>query len=96
MTDSGIPADANSNGSTAVIAGGETRGVQHSEQGVVPSLFHRVRHTNSILALAVSKQYIYAGTQGGEILVGLPLGHFSVWWNLRAEFICIGLVVGDV
>jgi di- and tripeptidase len=40
------------------------------EHGLVPALVHRVRHTSSILALAVSQQYIYAGTQAGEILVG--------------------------
>lgn len=33
-----------------------------------PELFHRVQHDSSILALAVSEQYIYAGTQEGEIL----------------------------
>jgi len=28
-----------------------------------------MKHDKSILALAVSSQYIFAGTQGGEILV---------------------------
>lgn len=36
-----------------------------------PALSHRMKHDKSILALAVSAQYIFAGTQGGEILVGL-------------------------
>jgi di- and tripeptidase len=36
---------------------------------VVPGLAHRMKHDKSILALAVSSQYIFAGTQGGEILV---------------------------
>jgi di- and tripeptidase len=36
--------------------------------GRPPELFHRIRHDSSILALAVSDQYIYAGTQDGEIL----------------------------
>jgi di- and tripeptidase len=35
-----------------------------------PALSHRMKHDKSILALAVSAQYIFAGTQGGEILVG--------------------------
>ena len=34
-----------------------------------PALTHRMKHDKSILALAVSSQYIFAGTQGGEILV---------------------------
>src|SRR5438067_9862957 len=38
--------------------------------GPTPTLFHRVRHDKSILALVVSDKYIFAGTQGGEILVG--------------------------
>lgn len=35
----------------------------------IPALSHRMKHDKSILALAVSSQYIFAGTQGGEILV---------------------------
>jgi di- and tripeptidase len=34
-----------------------------------PMLAHRMKHDKSILALVVSSQYIFAGTQGGEILV---------------------------
>jgi len=33
-----------------------------------PELLHRVQHDSSILTVAVSDQYIYAGTQEGEIL----------------------------
>jgi di- and tripeptidase len=33
-----------------------------------PELLHRVQHDSSILAVAVSDRYIYAGTQEGEIL----------------------------
>jgi di- and tripeptidase len=33
-----------------------------------PALLHRVQHNSSILAVAVSDNYIYAGTQEGEIL----------------------------
>ncbi|KAI9878928.1 MAG: hypothetical protein M1830_010112 [Pleopsidium flavum] len=38
-------------------------------KGSKPSLFHRVKNKRSILALVVSDQRIYAGTQGGDILV---------------------------
>ncbi|KAF9729742.1 hypothetical protein PMIN02_006935 [Paraphaeosphaeria minitans] len=38
------------------------------DHGRTPSLVHRMKHDKSILALAVSSQYIFAGTQGGEIL----------------------------
>ncbi|KAI9696482.1 MAG: hypothetical protein M1820_008110 [Bogoriella megaspora] len=34
-----------------------------------PALLHRMKHDKSILALAVSQDYIFAGTEGGEILV---------------------------
>lgn len=34
-----------------------------------PVLAHRMKHDKSILALAVSDSSIFAGTQGGEILV---------------------------
>jgi di- and tripeptidase len=42
-------------------------GDTQSEQ--LPTLLHRLRHSNSILALALSDECIYAGTHGGEILV---------------------------
>ena len=38
-------------------------------KGYAPSLFHKVNIQTSILALAVSKSCIYAGTQNGQILV---------------------------
>jgi len=34
-----------------------------------PALAHRMMHDKSILAIAISSQYIFAGTEGGEILV---------------------------
>ena len=30
---------------------------------------HRIRHNRSILAVAVSEEYLFGGTEGGEILV---------------------------
>ncbi|KAF2117023.1 hypothetical protein BDV96DRAFT_490259 [Lophiotrema nucula] len=40
-----------------------------SESSRIPALSHRMKHDKSILALAVSSKDIFAGTQGGEILV---------------------------
>ena len=34
-----------------------------------PRLLHRVKHDRSILSLAVSDNYVYAGSQSGDILV---------------------------
>jgi hypothetical protein len=34
-----------------------------------PKLLHRVKHERSILSLAVSEKFVYAGSQSGEILV---------------------------
>ncbi|KAK4958054.1 hypothetical protein LTR10_004479 [Elasticomyces elasticus] len=39
------------------------------ERNALPSLSHRLRHDSSILAIALSDEEIYAGTQSGEILV---------------------------
>ncbi|KAJ8105732.1 hypothetical protein OPT61_g10003 [Boeremia exigua] len=48
-----------------------------------PALSHRMKHDKSILALAVSSQYIFAGTQGGEILVWCTagFGHLYALWS---------------
>jgi di- and tripeptidase len=34
-----------------------------------PSLFHKIKNSKSILAVAVSESHIYAGSQGGDLLV---------------------------
>lgn len=39
------------------------------EQDALPILSHRMRHNKSILTIALSGDKIFAGTQGGEILV---------------------------
>ena len=44
-----------------------TRAASNAEDA--PRLDHRMRHDRSILAIALSDKYIYAGTQAGEILV---------------------------
>ena len=52
------------------IASSPRRPRQASEvQDALPVLAHRMRHNRSVLAIALSEKYIYAGTQGGEILV---------------------------
>ena len=38
-------------------------------QSDLPTLSHRLRYTSSILAITLSDEHIYAGTQAGEILV---------------------------
>ncbi|PVH98218.1 beta-Ala-His dipeptidase [Periconia macrospinosa] len=47
----------------------EANGLTKVEDLARPTITHRMKHDKSILALAVSEQYIFAGTQGGEILV---------------------------
>ena len=37
-----------------------------------PPLTHSLKHDKSILALAVSSESLFAGTEGGEILVSHP------------------------
>lgn len=39
-----------------------------------PTLFHQVKNQKSILALAVSDSKLYAGTQGGDLLVRHLIG----------------------
>ena len=40
-----------------------------SERAMTPILAHKLKHNKSILALAVSADTLFAGTEGGEILV---------------------------
>jgi di- and tripeptidase len=40
-----------------------------SEQPMTPVLSHKLKHNKSIHALAASADSIFAGTEGGEILV---------------------------
>ena len=49
-------------------AGAET-GKSEGMRGMTPVLTHKLRHNKSILALAVSSNTLFAGTEGGEILV---------------------------
>ena len=48
---------------------------QHEQNQVLtPILSHRVKDTRSILTLVVSGSRIFAGTQGGEIIVSSSVG----------------------
>ncbi|KAF2279148.1 beta-Ala-His dipeptidase [Westerdykella ornata] len=49
------------------IAPSETAALENGDRA--PCLVHQLKHDKSILALAVSATSIFAGTQGGEILV---------------------------
>ncbi|KAK7705960.1 hypothetical protein SLS57_009877 [Botryosphaeria dothidea] len=53
----------------AMALDGSIQMASSPKQFQAPGLFHRMRHDKSILALAVSAEYIFAGTEGGEILV---------------------------
>lgn len=57
--DSDINTNGDHNGITATSASNDTQ----------PSLFHKIKNQKSILALALSDSRIYAGTQGGDLLV---------------------------
>jgi hypothetical protein len=40
-----------------------------SDTAMTPVLSHKLKHNKSILALAFSADFLFAGTEGGEILV---------------------------
>nr|POE49002.1 putative di- and tripeptidase dug2 [Quercus suber] len=54
---------------TPTISDPRPRQEANDSQGTLPTLSHRLGHDSSILAIALSDEDIYAGTQGGEILV---------------------------
>jgi len=54
---------------TLVDHGVNRNGVVASSRPMTPVLSHRLKHDKSILALVVSADSIFAGTEGGEILV---------------------------
>jgi len=64
----GIEAITSDDGDLDITADRSTPGSLTASKESPPELFHRVQHDSSILALAVSEKYIYAGTQDGEIL----------------------------
>lgn len=53
-------------------------------KGSPPELFHKIQHDSSILSLTVSEDFIYAGTQDGEILVW-SLAHYDLVARIQAH-----------
>lgn len=53
------------------IDGQDTDQQHENNQSTAPVLFHKVKDTRSILTLIVSGSRIFAGTQGGEIIVSV-------------------------
>lgn len=63
----GSDLEADASDATSDRGATETRAAIRTEGP--PALFHKVRNPTSVLALAASADRIYAGTQGGGILV---------------------------
>lgn len=63
--DDQVQIDADRGGADTAIGQNGKAGMSGPE----PTLFHKVKNQKSILALAVSDSRLYAGTQGGELLV---------------------------
>jgi di- and tripeptidase len=55
-------------GTASILTRQPSRDVGY-QQSDLPTLSHRLKHTSSILTIALGDDYIYAGTQAGEILV---------------------------
>lgn len=68
-----VDADLGGHDTGALAHCGEQQSPQTKQ--LQPTLFHRVKNERSVLALVVSDQKIYAGTQGGEILVRAPVSN---------------------
>lgn len=68
-TESEQPAPSTSRGTLTRQPSQEPFTGYGDEQNELPTLSHRLRHNSSILSIVLSEQCIYAGTQGGEILV---------------------------
>ena len=64
-----------------------------SEDAAAPSLVHRFRHDKSILCLTTGEQCIYAGTQGGDILVSMLKYYARI---KRSQILPKGILVEDV
>ncbi|KAF1935766.1 glutathione degradosome [Clathrospora elynae] len=62
-----MPIAAPSHNDAIVDTDGAEKSVPKANR--TPALSHRMKHDKSILTLALSSQYIFAGTQGGELLV---------------------------
>lgn len=58
-------------GDSDINTSGDHNGIASNSASIgrQPSLFHKIKNEKSILAVAVSDSRIYAGTQGGDLLV---------------------------
>ncbi len=57
---------------------------ESSPQGAVPERLHDLKHDSSVLAIAVSDEYLFAGTHDGEILVW-SLDSFQLVTRIQAH-----------
>jgi len=57
-------------GDTASYGDSDTGSIDIGHAVPCPTLAHSLKHDRSILSIAVSDKCLYAGTEGGEILVG--------------------------
>jgi di- and tripeptidase len=57
--------------------------VHPSQPGDVPTLLQRIKHEGSVLSLAVSDEYIFAGTQRNDILVSPLLLPLNQVWDIN-------------
>ena len=71
-----LDTDSKGGNADANTSFGLERSFSHTDEATTtaPALFHKVKNKKSILALTVSNSRIFAGTQGGELLVWLG-GH---------------------
>ena len=76
---------AKGNGVAKFAAGGDK----------TPVLAHRMKHDKSILGLVVSAEYIWAGTQGGEILVRGTEATACSWTNRTRSTASTRTIAGE-
>lgn len=82
-------ADCGDSDTAAEISGLDGTQTPRTANRSSPALLHTVKNQRSILALVVSDSNIYAGTQGGELLVSnsqvmILLSRWTDWSNGRA------------
>lgn len=87
LTDRGLCIPASQDDTTDV----DGHRPQSAARGPQPELFHKLRTQRSILALVIADTRIYAGTQGGDILVLDPGQQKESYLTLR-----LGLVARNI
>ena len=58
---------------TVSLAGSDADSISLDDRLDPPVLSHSLKHDKSILSLVVSSKFIFAGTEGGEILVSFSV-----------------------